>query len=179
MADDSDGILSEIADVVGDVAGEAADELKKFGQTAGSQISGQSGQASQQPGSADISKVRTATGGSATEQSAVDEIKDFGKSFLAQITGHTDVAGGEVAKMAKADNKFSQVESAKVKAKINQIYQEYAAKRAKEQQQQTLAKQQQEKEKVVQLQKEKKQEGMDVAIAQAKTRAEIKNYGAE
>lgn len=180
MADDSGGILSEIADVVGDVAGEAVDELAKFGQTATSQISGHAGGTGQGT-KADVSKIKNATTGAVSDQTAVDEVKGFGKSFLGQITGHMDAVGADIAKMAKADNKFSEVESAKVKAKINQIYQEYTAKRAREQQQQQVQEQKEEqgKAKAVQLQSEKKQEDMDVAVAQAKSKAEIKNYGAE
>lgn len=180
MSDDSGRILSEITETVGDVAEAAAGELKKFGQSATSQISGHAGQAGGQPSKADIAKAKNATGGgSPQDRSAIEEVKGFGKSVLDQITGHTDQTQGDIAKMAKADNKFSQVESEKIKAKINQIYQEYAAKRAKEQQQQeTLAKQQEEQTKQI-VEQKKKEEMVAANPAIAKTRVEIKNYGAE
>lgn len=179
MGDDSGGILSEIADVVADVAGEAVDELKEFGQSAASQISGHAGQTAGQSAKADISKVKSAVTGSAGDQSAEDVVRGFGKSFTSQITGHTaDLGQGDITKMAKADTKFSKVESEKVKAKIKQIYQEYAAKRAREQRQQVVAKQQEEQTKqLVEQQKTEEMVASNPAIA--KTRAEIKNYGAE
>lgn len=179
MADDSGGILSDIAETVGDVAEAAAGELKKFGQSAASQISGHAGQAGGQPSKADIAKAKSATGGgSPQDQSAIDEVKGFGKSVLGQITGHTEEYG-DIAKMAKADNKFSQVESEKIKAKMNQIYQEYAAKRAKERQQQEVVKKQQEEQTKKLVEQQKKEEMAVVDPAIAKTRVEIKNYGAE
>lgn len=181
--DDSGSVISDIAETIGDVAGAAAGELKKFGQSAGAQVSGHAvGSVGTGPSKADISGLSKAAGGAVTDQSAIDEVKDFGKSFLGQITGHIDQLGSaDVAKMAKADNKFSQVESAKIKSKINQIYQEYAAKRGREQQQQQLVQQkaEQEKKEAVQFEEKKKQGEMDVAVAQAKAKAEIKNYGAE
>lgn len=178
MGDDSDGILSEIADVVGDVAGEAVDELKEFGQSAASQISGHAGQTAGQQARADISKVKSAVTGSAGDQSAEDVVRGFGKSFTSQITGHTDLTSGDITKMVKADTEFSKVESEKVKAKIKQIYQEYAAKRAREQQQQVAAKQQEEQTKQL-VEQNKTEEMIASNPAIAKTRAEIKNYGAE
>ena len=89
--------------------------------------------------------------------------------------------GSQLAKMAKKDEEFSAQEAAAIRAKINRVYQEYAVKRAREQQQRQIEEQRrdQEKKEVVRLQKNEKQEGMDVAVAQAKARAEIKNYGAE
>lgn len=143
MADDSGGLLSDIAETIGDVAGAAAGELKKFGQTAASQISGHAA-GTGQPTKPDIAKVKSA----------------------------------EIAKMAKADNKFSQVESAKIKAKINQIYQEYAARRAREEKQQKMVVEQQSEQKKA-IEEDQKRQEMDINPAITKTRAEIKNYGAE
>lgn len=178
MSDDSGGILSDIGETIGDVAGEAAGELKKFGQSAGAQITGGDTRSLQQS-KGDIAKANKAVGSSSSDQTAVDEVKGFGKSFLGQITGHMDAVGADIAKMAKADNKFSQVESAKIKSKINQIYQEYAAKRARDQQQRELVTKQQGGQ-IKQLEEQQKKESIKAANpAIAKTRAEIKNYGAE
>lgn len=177
---DSGGIVGEIVDTLGDVAGAAADELKKFGQSATSQISGHPSQAAQ-PTKGDISKVKSAvSGGSAGDETAISEIKDFGKTFLGQITGQVAPSdSSSITKMAKEDKKFSEVESAKVKAKISQIYQEYAAKRDREEQQKEMLQKQQE-EQTKQIEEQKKKQEIDATNpAIAKTRAEIKNYGAE
>ena len=177
MTDDSGGILSDITETIGDVAGAAAGELKKFGQSAGSQITGGDTRSPQQS-KGDIAKAQKAVGSSSSDQTAVDEVKGFGKSFLGQITGHMDAVGADIAKMAKADNKFSKIESEKIKARINQIYAEHTAKRVREQQQKEVVENQQEEIKAAQQQQQKKEElGVNPAIA--KTRAEIKNYGAE
>ena len=175
-----DGILSNIGDVVGEVADEAFGELKKFGQSATAQISGHSPQVTGQPTKADVAKAKSAISGSPVQdKSAVDDVGDFGKSFLGQITGHvSDVGEEQIAELAKKDSKFSNVESAKVKQKINQIYAQHAAAKAREQQQEEVVEEQQE-EQEKQLAEEQKKEDLSTNPSVAKTRAEIKNYGAE
>lgn len=178
MADDSGGILSDITEAIGDVAGAAADEFKKFGQSAGSQITGGDTRSPQQS-KGDIAKANKAVGSFSSDQTAVDEVKGFGKSFLGQITGHMDTVGADIAKMAKADKKFSKIESEKIKARIGQIYQEHAARRLREKQQQEIVTKQRE-EQTKALDEQQKKENVEATNpAIVKTRVENKNYGAE
>lgn len=101
-----------------------------------------------------------------------DEIKAFGLSALGQVSGK------ELAEMKQKDDAFSEASEAEVKARIKAIYDQHAARRAQEakhidQQKKQVQEQKQE------FVKEKKEQQMDVAIAQTKANAEIKNMGAE
>lgn len=110
-----------------------------------------------------------------------EEVKKIGKTAVSQITGRPQdqnaPAASDLKAMQKGDRQFSQKGEAEVKAKIAQIYAEYAAKRAREQKQEAAVQQQQEQEKTQVLEQAKKQEVITTPVA--KTRAEIKNYGAE
>lgn len=205
MGDDDGGIVSEIADVAGDVVGAVAGEVKKLGQSATSQVSGS---APSQSVSSDISAVDHLKGfgqsivsqvtgsqptagkssgkfnpfglqssGAASDQSLFDNLKMFGQSATSQVTGsEQNISEGQLKVMAKKDNDFSEKESAAVRIKINRVYEEYAAKKAREKQQEEVVEKQ--KEEVKELQeKEIKKEETNAAIQ--KTRPEIKNYGAE
>src|SRR3990167_302615 len=172
-----DGIIGEIADVAGGVVAAVGDELKKFGKSAASQVTGSqaSPQKTAQPSAG-------STGGDDAASAIVGEFKKLAHTVGSQVTGSEPTFdGSQLAKMAKKDEEFYAQEAAAILAKINRVYQEYAVKRAREQQQRQIEEQRRDKEKkeVVRLQKNEKQEGMDVAVAQAKARAEIKNYGAE
>ena len=159
MADD-DGIISEIA-------GAVAGEFKKFGKSASSQITGSSNQTPQQ-------STNAAKTTDTSAHSVLDEFKLLGKSAAAQISGHTDDAN--LATLAKKDKEFSKAAEAQVKARIASLYEEYAAKKAREQQQQVLVEKQQEE---VNAQQETEVKKQQTNSAIQKTRAEIKNYGAE
>lgn len=177
MADD-DGIVGEVLDVVGDVAGAVGGELKKFGKSAASQVTG-TGSTSAPTTSKQPSAI---TGGDDAGSGIGGEFKKILQTAGSQVTGHVPTLDAEqLAKMAKNDEEFSTQEAAAVKAKIDQIYQEYAAKRAREEQQRQVQEQQQEQQKqeIATLADKKKQDEMDVVVAQAKAKAEIKNYGAE
>ena len=111
------------------------------------------------------------------------EIKKVGQTAAGQVTGKQPQpadapSGEEVKKLGKKDKELSKLGEAEVKARINAYYQEYAAKKKKQaaQQVQQEVVQEEEKKEIVQL---KKKESADVVIAQAKSNAEVKNYGAE
>lgn len=223
---DDSGILGEIGSVVGAAAGAVGDELKRFGQSATSQVTGGAGGQSaptgdfspleeiKKFGKSVTAQVSGGAGSAQTNQdaSAVDQLTGFGKSLTSQITG-ADTSGGdlqgkksgkkanfsvlgELSNFAKAatsqvsegkvleemkasDAEFSEREADVLKAKINRIYEEHAAKRKHEEE----VKKQQE----VQVEVQKKQaeqfkkieQNDEVNAAIAKSRAENKNYGAE
>lgn len=111
-----------------------------------------------------------------------EELKKIGKTAVSQITGkpgdqQSQVSAGDLKTIVASDKKFSKKGEAEVKAKIAQIYQEYALKRAKEQKQEQLVQERQEEQRKLEVREIKKQEMADPSIA--KTRAEIKNYGNE
>lgn len=182
MADDGDsggGILGDIADAAGDVGGAIADEFKKLGSSATSQVTGsaptQTSNNSQSTDDVSILDQLIGTNGknnSKVHDSAGDEVKKFGQSFLSQITGH------EVAheQLAKEDDEFSKRESDAIAAKIKQIYAQHVAKRQQQEKQEEMVEEKQEEQKKDFEQVRKKEE---VRSDIQKTRAEIKNYGAE
>lgn len=111
------------------------------------------------------------------------EIKKVGQTAAGQVTGKppqpADIPSDEeVKKLGKKDKEQSKLGEAEVKARINAYYQEYAVKKKRQEAQQAQQEvaQEEEKKEIVQL---KKKESADVVIAQAKSNAEIKNYGAE
>lgn len=111
-----------------------------------------------------------------------EELKKIGKTAVSQITGkpgdqQSQVSAQDLKTMAASDKKFSKKGEAEVKAKIAQIYAEYAARRAKEQKQEQLVQERQEEQRKLEVGEIKKQEMVSPEVA--KTRAEIKNYGAE
>lgn len=133
--DDGGSVVSDVVETAGHAGGGILGELKKIGQTAVSQITGQ-GQT--QPPTAD-----------------------------------------DLDKLKKSDEKFRKEGQAEVQARIRAIYDEYEARRKK---QEMAAKQQQaqigeQKEKQEEL-LGKQQKDMPISAIE-KTKAEIKNYGAE
>lgn len=203
MADDGDS--GGIGDIIGDIVGAAGDELKKLGQSASSQITGSDdantkstkssgdqsvvgelkkfGQAvtsqvtgsepSPNSSSAGLSGAKISSG---DDHSILGEFKKFGQAASAQISGHQAQQAAALAQMTKKDKEFSKKEYDVISAKIKRIYEEYAAKRQKEEKQGEMVEAQQEKQQK-QIKEIKKKE-MPRADIQ-KTRAEIKNYGAE
>lgn len=170
---DGDGIVGEALNVVGDVAGAVGGELKKFGQSVTSQVIG-SGSTSAPTASKQPSAI---TDGDDAGSGVVGEFKKLVQTAGSQVIGQAPtLEAGQIAKMAKKDEEFSTHEAAAIRARINQIYQEHAAKRVHEKQQMEMAEKQQEEVKEEQ-EKEIKKEETNTAIQ--KTRAEIKNYGAE
>ena len=176
---DTDSLVSEVisgaASVAGDVGTAVVGELKKMGKTATGQITGKSTQSA--PSSA-FFQSKAPKGGSET---LLSQIGQFGQMASGQISGRmADLTNADIAKMAKGDDQFSETAQAEVRAKIKKIYEEYAVKRAREEEQRQLLEQQQdqEKKKLDVSKAARKQQGQ-VNSAIAKTRAEIKNYGAE
>lgn len=193
--DDSGGVLGEIGSAVATVAGAVGDELKKFGQSATSQVSGGSN-----------------SGQTSRDTSAVDQLAGFGKSITAQITGSSasgdnlqsqksgkkadlsvlgelsnfaksaasQVSEGKVLEEMKAsDAEFSEREAGVVRAKIARVYEEHNAKRKQEERVKKQQEVQVEAQKKQVEQFKKTEQNDEVNPAVAKSRAEIKNYGAE
>ena len=196
MPDDGDsgGIVEEIVDTAGDVGGAIVSELAKLGKTAASQVTGsepsldrhslsankQSFSTNKQSFSANRTSPKS--GGAKqppvstdSDHSILSEFKKFGQTAIGQITGHGQEAN--ISAMKKKDDEASRQEYREIKSKIDQIYAQYAARRAREQKQQELIQVRQEEEQQKQLVEIKKKEVPRADIA--KTRAEIKNYGAE
>lgn len=178
MADDGDSggigdVVSDIADTAGDVGGSILDELKKFGKSATSQVTG-----SEPAPDNTISKAsgakQTSAGTGDEDHSIIGEFKKLGQAAIGQVTGHEQAAA--LLAMKKKDDAASKREYAQVSAKIKQMYQEYAAKKAREQRQEEVIKEHRD-EQQKQLQEIKKKEEPRADIQ--KTRAEIKDYGAE
>lgn len=194
--DDSGGVLGEIGSAVASVAGAVGDELKKFGQSASSQVSGSA------------PSVQTNR-----DTSAVDQLTGFGTSLTSQITGSSDTSGdnlrgkksgkkadlsviGELSNFAKSaasqvsegkvleemkasDAEFSEREAGVVRAKIARVYEEHAAKRKQEEEVKKQQEVQVEAQKKQTEQLKKTEQNDEVNPAVAKSRAENKNYGAE
>lgn len=184
MPDISD-LLGEFTSGITAGASQIGNEFKKVGQTAVSQVTGS---VASPPGPADEKAIKDAAakagiGGansSGDSNSVWGEFKKLGKSATSQVSGNEDVGQDALSKMTKKDKDFSDVEYAAVRAKVKQIYEEYEAKKKKEE---AMLKQQkgvveEQKKEVEELQQEKKKEEfIDPAIQ--RSRAEIKNYGAE
>ena len=174
MADDGSNIVSEIVEeaeqVVGDVGKGLIGEFAKLGKSATSQIRGSTSGASSQPGASGVQK----------SDSFWDEFKKITQAATGQVRGNPAANENDIAKAAEADREFSQEAAKEVAQRVKQIYEEYEKKRQQErQQQQAVAIKQEEKTKVELEQMKKFQERQQVNPAIAKTRAEIKNYGAE
>lgn len=118
--------------------------------------------------------------------SIVNELKKIGQTAFSQILGThpTDQIPDkdELAEMARKDEKFSIEEQAKIHAKIKAIYEEFEAmKKKKDQEKEQVEKvQEEEAKKLEELNEERvKEQELTVNPAIQKTKAEIKNYGAE
>jgi len=182
--------------LIGEVTSGIAGEFSKLGKSVTSQITG-----STPKNPADATAVKQVTGfgkaitgqlfGSKPEStqkaksipqpaSFLDELKKMGRSVTAQVSGAEDLTGEQVSEMAKKDEEFSKQEADALKARIAKIYEEYRAKKKQmdEEIKSKLAQEEQhQKEGEVLMQKNEEVSLNNPAIA--KTRAEIKNYGAE
>ena len=115
----------------------------------------------------------------------VGDFKKLGKSMFAQLLGKSDnenLKHGEIKNLAKADDKFSEVAVAEQQARIKAVYEEYYARKKKqEQMEQQRGKQEEEAEKMEEL-NEKRMAATEKtpSVQIAKTRAKIgKNFGQE
>ncbi|MCR4324301.1 MAG: hypothetical protein NUV69_01290 [Candidatus Curtissbacteria bacterium] len=167
---DGDGFGSQILDTVGEVGGAVGSELKKFGKSAASQVTG--GQDSSSNSTNNSAKNKSSSPG----DNPVGEFKKVGQSIVGQISGR-EPRHDEIAEMKKNDDEFSEAEHSAVAVRIQQIYEEHAAKRASEAKKEEMVEGRKEEVKAENLEVQKKQEFTNSAIQ--KTRAEIKNYGAE
>ena len=111
-----------------------------------------------------------------------DELKKIGQTAASQITGSPQAqmpTANDVAKLSDKDKKFSDAAQAEVQSRIQAIYEEHTARRKKEemarkQQQAQIGEQKEKQEELV----AKQQKQVPLAAIE-KTKAEIKNYGAE
>ena len=109
-----------------------------------------------------------------------EELTKVGQTAMGQVTGKTQApSADEIANLAKKDKNFSKKGEVEVKARIKAVYQEYAAKQKKAQMKEEAQKQQaeQQQEEVAELENQQKSEELNVQVERSK--AEIKNYGAE
>ncbi|GEM_PF-5728265 len=183
------GIVEAISDGVSTVASSAGDEFKKAGQSTISQVTGNSvgSHSTSEPHSLKSAANNlgngTANSGddASGDYSVWGEFKKLGKSASGQVSGNDDNAGADsLNAMTKKDENFSSVEYANVRAKVQQIYAEYEAKKKKQeiaQKQQGEVVEEQKKE-IEEIKEERKKDDF-VNSAIEKSRAEIKNYGAE
>src|SRR3989344_5724877 len=101
------------------------------------------------------------------------ELKKIGKVAVSQIIGQGQAqtpTTDDLAKLSDKDKKFSDAAQEEVRARIQAIYEEHAARRKKEER----GEQKEKKEELL----GKQQKDMPISAIE-KTRAEIKNYGAE
>ncbi|MBI2326690.1 hypothetical protein HYU92_00050 [Candidatus Curtissbacteria bacterium] len=167
-------ITDEVAGIAADVAKGLGGGFKKIGKTAVSQITGAKNQPLQ------TSQTPKSSGPPAQKKdfSLLSEIKKAGQTVGAQITGAAPPSPIDLGKMQKKDQEFSQQEIEAVRAKVRQIYQEYAARKAQERKQAEMVEQKEQEQKGREIEQIKRvKEPISPQIA--KTRAEIKNYGAE
>ena len=154
-----------------DFGDEIVHELSKLGRTAADQIKGKS--ASSDIASKAASQVNPQT------PSLWNEITKFVQSATAQVSGDKPITSSEITKMAKKDDKFSQVSQEEVRQKILQIYREYEKKKKQKEMQEEQTEKQQEQKQLSEL--HQRQQAKAVVIpGVGKARAEIgKNYGSE
>jgi|SRR3990167_5050421 len=150
---------------------EVIHEMSKLGKTAADQIKGKSS-------ASDIaSKIQTP----ANQQtpSLWDEITKFAQSATGQLSGDKPISSGEISKMAKKDNKFSEASQEEVRQRILQIYREYEKKKKQNEMQEEHTEKQQEQQQVAEL-AQRQEATSTVNPGVGKARAEIgKNYGSE
>ena len=182
---DGDGIGSKIIGALEDVGEAAGEELKKFGKSATSQITGSSGQGDSNTNS----KLSNSSLVPPTDKkqkpsephSFMDEVKKIGEDVVGQVSGHeVHFSKSDISKMKKDDDEFSKAEAEATRRKIKRIYEEYAAKQAQKKRQEETAEVQEEEQ--VQQKKEFEQQKKKKIVpnkAIEQTKAEIKNYGAE
>jgi len=114
-----------------------------------------------------------------------DEFKKLGSTILSQIIGSSDNADlkhHEIKELAKDDREFSKAARAEVTARVKAYYDEYYAmnKKKQELQDEQKEKQKEEEKKLEELNEKKvSRDQLIISSEIAKTRAEIKNYGAE
>lgn len=167
--------LGGIADVVGEIVEGVAGGAAKLGKSASAQVSGQpasgQGQAPSQQGQNQPA---------ATEAiNPVVESRKFSDEIVSQITGGEKSANPAVIAQKKAeDDQFKEEQIAIVRERIKRIYEEHEARKKQAGVQEEVVEEQEEEEKQEIKQLEKKEE-MDVSVAQAKSSAENRNYGAE
>lgn len=166
-------IAGAVTETVKGVAGTAGSELKKAGKSMFGQVGGSS--------SASASQASAASDKTTPHYnySPKGETKKFGLNILSQVAG-TKLSYGEIEQMRQKDEEFSSVAHGQLRDKINAMYANHQQRRRQEaenRQHQEEQVKQEKKQHELELRKTSNEPWESPAIA--KTRAEIKNYGAE
>jgi len=169
-----DEVLSEATQIAKSAGSSILDEIVEVGKTAASQLKGTS---------SSLPKPNLQKAGS-SDKSFWEEFMKFGQSATSQITGDAPIGNGEIARLAKRDNKLSKEEAEAVRQRILKIYREYEEKRRQKRlTQEQVNKEETEEKKEKQQISQLAQRDKAVAISNpqiAKGRTEIgKNWGAE
>ena len=169
-----DEVLSEATQIAKSAGSSILDEIVEVGKTAASQLKGTS---------SSLPKPNLQKAGS-SDKSFWEEFMKFGQSATSQITGDALIGNGEIARLAKRDNKLSEEEAEAVRQRILKIYREYEEKRRQKRlTQEQVNKEETEEKKEKQQISQLAQRDKAVAISNpqiAKGRTEIgKNWGAE
>lgn len=187
--DDGDSLAGEVASGI-------AGEFSKFGKSLTSQVTGSTANNTPKAdaggqikgfgkaitgqifGSKPESAQKTKSASKPT--SFLDELKKLGRSATAQVSGAEDFTTDQISDMAKKDEEFSKQEADVLRAQIAKIYEEYQAKKKQidEEVKRKLVGEEVRQKEANELM-EKNGEASFANPAIAKTRAEIKNYGAE
>lgn len=114
----------------------------------------------------------------------LEELAKIGKTALSQILGTSenyDLKHDDIKKMASEDDKFSESAISEQQAKIKAAYEAYyEQKRRREKLKEEEEQKEEERKKMEEVNAERVvKQKMAIPLGVAKTRAEIKNYGAE
>lgn len=166
-------ISGVVTETVKGVAGTAGSELKKAGKSMFGQVgASSSGLASQKPAAASKTTPHY-------NYSARGETKKFGLNILSQVAG-TKRSYSEIEQMQKADEEFSSSAHSQLRDKIDAMYVNHQQRRKQEEENRRQQEEQAKQEKKQhELESRKTSNEPWESPAIAKTRAEIKNYGAE
>lgn len=114
---------------------------------------------------------------------AVSGVKEFSTEFIKQLFGGgktPPISDDDLAKKKEADDTFSNSEYLQTRAQVEAIYNEYRAKKQREEQMRQQQDVQQEETKKIQELNQKRAVQHDVVTAMGKGSAETgRNYGAE
>lgn len=174
-------MVGEIGGVAKNTAKTVGGELKSIGKSAISQIGGTNKSSNQSTTTTQAPDTSSDSSSSGKHYSLLAELKKVGQTAGSQIFGgQAEKSDEEVSSMKKKDEEFSKTELESIRGKVDQIYREHAQRRAAEEQKkkdQALKEMEEKRRRREEIRQLEKKEPVNPAVA--KTRAEIKNYGAE
>lgn len=166
-------IAGAVRETVKGVASTGVGEFKKAGKSMFGQVGGNS------PGSASQTSAASGKTTPHYNYSPKGETKKFGLNILSQVAG-TKHSYSEIEQMQKADEEFSSSAHSQLRDKVNAIYASHSQKQKQEAENRRQQEEQVKQERKQQeLESRKKSHESWESPAIAKTRAEIKNFGAE